>query len=850
MNVSISLAANTAEGTFHSPLKTREEMSVKQNAVKKNSEMNSSKAAELGCSNDGVKNEASSRQKNPMKSPGKGGRKSSGRSAETANSRRTDVAADSQSSQSAKNTGENSVQNDATSKNAKSSGPAQKPVSTSEKAAEKSAPEKTGKQMKARARKRTKAKGNKAAAGIASSDNNAGPSMADGTSPGKSVEMSVLEDAPGDSKKPHVVSDARCSQSERETEPRRKAKENSGPTTISEGLNSCSQESASSKTADGESSLPGETNVASDSRSSQSPRGKAISPSEEVSKAPSREPSSKTTADDKSSLPEKTREEVKAEREAKKAAKAAAKAKAKSKKTEEAASQVVEDKPASEPPSAEQISTKSATVEHVVADAQSSWKTDIAATSLQALQVAKKTEESSASSATRRGPNAQAVSVEFSTVSRQGSATSDGKSEDKSKAELRAERRAKQEAQRAAKQQQQAPTQQQQSSSKSEDARSREATTSAKPRTAQAAETAKKVNARKDNEHEVNLFKHLYNEREHSLAHVPKTSDIHPAIIGLGAEYSRRMIVGSNARCLALLTAVKEVIRDFVKPEQADFTRSLEVYLRDIVAYLHNCRPVAVSMQNAIRHLKWHMTNFPVTVSTDEAKTMLTNIIDIYKKEQIQLAGEAISITIQTKISNGNIILIYGFSSLICNILMDAHAAGTQFRVIVVDGRPWLEGREQLRRLVKHGIKCSYMFINAVSFIMPEVSKVFLGAHAILANGAVMSRIGTSQIALIAKAFNVPVLVACETHKTCGRVQTDSIVYNELGDADDLVNSHIYSNSRKSLLTNWRARKSLNLLNIIYDVTPADLITAVVTELAILPCTSVPVILRIKPSEF
>lgn len=44
-----------------------------------------------------------------------------------------------------------------------------------------------------------------------------------------------------------------------------------------------------------------------------------------------------------------------------------------------------------------------------------------------------------------------------------------------------------------------------------------------------------------------------------------------------------------------------------------------------------------------------------------------------------------------------------------------------------------------------------------------------------------MSRVGTAQVALIAKAFNVPVLVACETHKSCERVQTDSIVYNELG---------------------------------------------------------------------
>lgn len=61
------------------------------------------------------------------------------------------------------------------------------------------------------------------------------------------------------------------------------------------------------------------------------------------------------------------------------------------------------------------------------------------------------------------------------------------------------------------------------------------------------------------------------------------------------------------------------------------------------------------------------------------------------------------------------------------------------------------------------------------------MSKVFLGAHALLANGYVMSRVGTSQIALVAKAFNVPVLVCCETYKFCDRVQTDSFVSNELG---------------------------------------------------------------------
>lgn len=111
-----------------------------------------------------------------------------------------------------------------------------------------------------------------------------------------------------------------------------------------------------------------------------------------------------------------------------------------------------------------------------------------------------------------------------------------------------------------------------------------------------------------------------------------------------------------------------------------------------------------------------------------------------------------------------------------------------------------------------------------------------------------MSRAGTAQVALMAKVFNVPVLVACETHKSCERVQTDSIVYNEIGNADELTKTPD-STKKIASLTNWKAKKCLNLLNITYDVTPADFVTAVVTELAILPCTSVPVILRIKPSE-
>lgn len=79
----------------------------------------------------------------------------------------------------------------------------------------------------------------------------------------------------------------------------------------------------------------------------------------------------------------------------------------------------------------------------------------------------------------------------------------------------------------------------------------------------------------------------------------------------------------------------------------------------------------------------------------------------------------------------------------------------------------------------------------------PQVSKVLLGAHALLANGFVMSRVGTAQLALVARAHNVPVLVCCETYKFCERVQTDAFVSNELG--EEPSRQRVQEGTRKDL---------------------------------------------------
>ncbi|XP_044741044.1 translation initiation factor eIF-2B subunit delta [Chrysoperla carnea] len=412
--------------------------------------------------------------------------------------------------------------------------------------------------------------------------------------------------------------------------------------------------------------------------------------------------------------------------------------------------------------------------------------------------------------------------------------------EGKSKAELRAERRAKQEAQRAAK----AAA----AVKKVPETPHKSKTTTAQEKKPTETATPLKSTIKKSTisplQHKAQiLFNHLYIDRDQRTAHVSDTDGIHPAMIRTGIQYQKGVIFGSNARCVAMLVAIKDMVKDFKTPTQAEYGRSLEITLKKCVQYLHSCRPISVSMTNALRFFKYQLTLLPNNVSDDQASNILTDAINTYIKEQIEMAGQAISITVQPKIINGDTILTYGCSSLIKHILLDAHRSGKTFRVVVVDSRPFLEGKEMLRHLVAAGIKCTYVLIATTSFIMASVSKVLLGAHALLANGNVMSRTGTAQVALMAKAHNVPVLVCCETYKFCERVQTDSFVYNEIADPDRLLINKTDETPDSDQLS------TVIPLSLTYDVTPSDLVTAVVTELAILPCTSVPVILRIKPTD-
>lgn len=107
-----------------------------------------------------------------------------------------------------------------------------------------------------------------------------------------------------------------------------------------------------------------------------------------------------------------------------------------------------------------------------------------------------------------------------------------------------------------------------------------------------------------------------------------------------------------------------------------------------------------------------------------------------------------------------------------------------------------------------------------------------------------MGRIGTAGIAMAARAYNIPVVVCCSSSKFHERVQLDAFTQNELGDPKDLK-----MDMTSMYLREWEKDVNLDLLNLKYDLMPAEYVSMLVTEVGKIPASSVPVILRDQAKE-
>mmetsp|Transcript_101959 Transcript_101959/g.285778 ORF Transcript_101959/g.285778 Transcript_101959/m.285778 type:complete len:448 (+) Transcript_101959:46-1389(+) len=356
----------------------------------------------------------------------------------------------------------------------------------------------------------------------------------------------------------------------------------------------------------------------------------------------------------------------------------------------------------------------------------------------------------------------------------------------------------------------------------------------------QAAAPEESEKAPKANDKTIDLFSHLPQYQDLPNPHAEEfTSTLHPAVIQLGMEYALGQKRGGNTRCRAMLQVFSTVLEDYFPPEDAtDYRSHFDQFVLkpSFTFWTTRCRPHSVSMGNAFTFLKTAVASLSRDLPLAEAKEILQETIERYLLERLEYASRAIAQHAMAKIEDGDVVLTFGNSETISVLLTTAKEKGVQFYVWVVDSRPLWEGKGMLQTLRQADISCGYIQLNALTYVMQQVTKVFLGASALMSNGSIYGRIGTAGVALLAKDKHIPVLVCCESYKISNKVQLESITQNELGNPDALIHGES--------LANWKEIPNLKLLNLLYDVTPAEFVSGIVTEVGIIPPTSIAVLLR------
>lgn len=233
------------------------------------------------------------------------------------------------------------------------------------------------------------------------------------------------------------------------------------------------------------------------------------------------------------------------------------------------------------------------------------------------------------------------------------------------------------------------------------------------------------------------------------------------------------------------------MIEAYTTPLGTSLSRHLTTHLSHQITYLSTCRPLSISQGNAIRALKLAIASIDPSVPEADAKETLCEFIDSFIREKITVADQVVAGSAAQKIQDGDVIVTFAGSSLVKQTLLNAHKQGKKFRVSIIDSRPLFEGKNLARALANAGLDVQYSLMNGISHAIKDATKVFLGAHAMTSNGRLYSRVGTALVAMSAKeragGVEVPVIVCCETVKFTDRVALDSIVVNEIADADEMV---------------------------------------------------------------
>lgn len=183
----------------------------------------------------------------------------------------------------------------------------------------------------------------------------------------------------------------------------------------------------------------------------------------------------------------------------------------------------------------------------------------------------------------------------------------------------------------------------------------------------------------------------------------------------------------------------------------------------------------------------------PVFQATSSATALRSEVIDGIEEivDELSQADDQIAGFAEVQIHPGDYVLAYQPSPTVEKFLVRA-ASKRHFTVMIASGPPRRGAPEATyaslkKRLNAAGVKTIHIMTGTFAAYMPRVSKVVMGASAVLANGAIVTDGGSAVVARAAHEFSKPVIVLSGVYKLCPENSSEVEDPVELGDSSSYV---------------------------------------------------------------
>jgi methylthioribose-1-phosphate isomerase len=290
------------------------------------------------------------------------------------------------------------------------------------------------------------------------------------------------------------------------------------------------------------------------------------------------------------------------------------------------------------------------------------------------------------------------------------------------------------------------------------------------------------------------------------------------------ADAIRQMVVrGAPAigvtAAYAVVLSAREACRDVGSGWKQAMADDLEALSRS--------RPTAVNLFWALERMQRLIDRLPD--EADPVPALLQEAIAIHREDIAanRRMGEFGADLIDTRTGvithcNAGALATGGYGTAL-GVVRAAHARGLVERVYADETRPWLQGsRLTAWELLHDRIPVSLLADGASASLMARggIGWVIVGSDRIAANGDVANKIGTYTLAVAARYHGVKVMVAAPTSTIDMRLASGERIPIEVRDSDELLSC----GGRRV------AASGAEAWNPVFDVTPAALVDAIVTE--------------------